>query len=562
MDRHRLLLALLLAWIVAVTGGGLWRLLALGDTVTERGPLALARDGRGGLFVATGRELLHLDAQGALRARHPVATLGLRDIDALAAGEGDHFFLFDGAQRRLFRCESRAWRCAGIASPRIERGVQLGWVYGRERRLLASDNHGHRLLAFAENGEPLPLPAMAWRYPNQVSSSAGEVLLADSDARRIVVLDPVANTALGTALATRERPYRFTRRDTTWWVIEAGTTLERGRLRHYAGGEARDLPLPARDPVALVDLGHGIAVASQADWQLLRLDPDTGAITAFGDAALRDAFRERREAIAAARRERALLPWLMLALAAPALAGGLLLQRRLDRERRGKAAPVPAAGATVSPGVTVRIDTDRDALATARTQQNRQLLRAGVVLVPLLLLPLPVLYATLPVARPWLPSLAGVALALPLLVALLVYAGRRGQDRHYDQHLICGPDRLVHVVGGKPRQALPYSEVWLGEDSLVLGRRRLPLQLGRGPQRCALWNAGELHRALGPRLPAAQRLGELALARALLARGRLAGLQVLAARFALALAVILALMIKLWQLLPHHLPGLLRLPLP
>lgn len=568
MDRRKVLLMLLLLWTAAIVAGGIWRLLALGQLTGNQGPQALSRDGQGGLFLATDHDILHLDSRGRLLDRHPVAALGLVEINALAQGEGDTLWIYDSRLRRLFRCGTRAWTCARFGDDKLDldQNVQLAWLYGRDRRLLVSDNTRHRLLAFADDGSRLQMPATRWHFPNQLSTGGGTALLADSDARRIVALDPIGNSATATALATRERPYRFVRRDNAWWVIEAGVSLEHGRLRHYSGGDMQDIPLGITDPVALLDIGHSIVIAAKADWRLLALAPETLTVTSFGEARLQQEFRDREAATAAARREREHLPPLMLALLAPALLGGFLLQRRIDRADRAAVAPAadrsarsPASAVLAAPAtrkVHARIDTDRGALELARARQNRQLLRAGLILGPLLLLAGLALWLLLPpqAAGP-LPGLLGALVALPLLVLLTLYSSRRQQDRLYDQHFICGPHKVIHVVRGKPVRALPYAAIWLGEDSLILGKQRLPLYVGHGARRNALWNIGDLHRELGTRIPHTQHLGEIELARAMLAQGRLVGLQVLSARFMIIITVILVLLLKLWHLLPHSLIG-------
>ncbi len=566
MDRRKLLLTFLLLWVVAVAGGGAWRLIDLGKITARTGPQALARDGQGGVYLATGDELLRLDADGNVKSRHLAAALGMADLNALAPGEGNTLFVHESAQRRVLRCDTRDWRCTPFspANLGLDVNVQMAWLYGAERRLLLSDNSHHRLLALDEYGHRLPLPGTPWHFPNQVSTGGGQALLADSDSRRIVHLDPVANTATGIALATRERPYRFVRRDTHWWVLEAGVRLEQAELRHYVDGRGETLALDVKDPVALLDGGRQLLVASKDDWGLVAVDPDTGVARRFGSPALQHELRARRAGQEAARGERRRLPLLMLLLMAPALGGGLWLQRRIDRvalPATGDAAeaPRPAAAAFARPLAATsrarqvaRIDTDRAALATARTLQNAQLLRAGVIGLPLLLVLGGLLWWLMPApGRAALVPLLVMLLLLPLLLALALYSGRRQQDRRYDQHLLCGPDKVVHVVAGKALRAVPYSLVWLGEDSLILGKQRLPLYMGYGTRRSALWQLGELQRELGTRIPHTQHLGEVALGRTLLARGQLAGLSVLSGRFLVIILVVLVLLLKLWSLLPH-----------
>lgn len=568
MDRRNALLVLLLLLVLTVVAGGAWRLLALGKLTPPLGPQALARDGQGGFFLATDHEILRLDGFGAVRERRPARELGLDEINALAQGEGDTLYLYDSRQRRLHRCATTRWTCTPFASAALglDDNVQIAWVYGEERRLLVADNTHHRLLSLGADGTLLESPLATWHFPNQILAQGEHVMLADSDTRRIVNLDRSANGTVGVALQTRLRPYRFVRRDAEWWVLEAGVRLERARLRHYLRGDAELIPLGLADPVALLDLGRVLVVAGKEDWRLVAIDPDTGLVTPFGSVGLRQEFQARREATLAARRERAQLPLVMTGLLLPLLGAGLLLQRRITRDARS-AAPLPGTAPVTPPpspaatrGGPARIDTDRDALAAARAWQGRQLKIASLLVLPLLAALGALLYLHLP-GGPSGPAryLPALLLVPPLLVALALMAGRRQQDRLYDQHLLCGSDKLIHVVAGKPVRAVAYEAVWLGEESLVLGARRLPLYLGQGPRRCALWKREDLERELTGRIPAAQRLGETALGRALLARGQLVGLQVLAARF---LVIIVILVIALLQLLPLALRGDAGLLLP
>jgi hypothetical protein len=572
MDRRKLLLIALLLLVVAVTGGGVWRLLALGKLTGGYGPQALSRDGNGGIYLATDHELLHLDGSGKVLARHSVESLGLFEINALALGEDHTLYVYDSRQRRLYRCDTRRWGCAafGARNLGLDENVQIAWLYGPDRRLLLADNTHHRVLAFAADGTSIGSSATVWHFPNQVVASGEHVLLADTDTRRIVTLDATGNGMVGVALQARERPYRFARRDAEWWVLEAGVTLERARLRYYRSGEATEIALPAADPVALLDIGRALIVISKEDWRLLAVDPDTNAVTRFGAPELQEEFRLRHASTLEARRERAQLPLLMAGLMLPALFGGVLLQRRIDRDARtalppadtparpatapagAPAAPLAAAGQPARRTAAVRIDTDRDALAMARALQNRQLLRASLLLVPMLLLLPLVLWLLLPDTSA-LKFLVPLFLAVPLLLGLALYSGRRQQDRLYDQHFLLGPDKLIHVVRGKPLRAVPYAAIWLGEESLILGKRRLPLYIGFGAQRSALWNIGDVQRELGARIPHTQHLGEVELARAMLAQGRVVGLQVLSARFLIIIVVVLLVLLKLWNLLHHSL---------
>lgn len=508
MER-RLALALLLVITALLAGAAGWqRLLALQSLAAESGPQALARDGRGGIFLATATQLLQLDANGQVLARHAARNLGLGRLQALAQGEAGTLWVLDGESRRIARCDTRVWRCPLVTPP----GIQLGeggiaWQFGPERRLLVSDRAQGRLLAFAEDGSPLPLPGHAWREPGALARGEGQLLMAEHGLRRVVTLDGIANQPLAPALHTQAPPLAFVQRDAHWWVLE-GTPAQ---LRHYHAGRVLDLPAPAAEAVALLDAGHVLLIASRGDGALLALDPEFDALVPFASPALRELLATQvRERRAAQRELRWLRPGLAAALALLLLPVPWLLWRRGRVPGRREANPAPGALPMAAAG---------RAMATTGAGQ--------------------------PAAIP----APGTAPRVSRIAAL-----------HGDRHLVCGPDRLVLVDAGKPVLAVPYEAVWLGGRSLLLGQQRLRLHHGLGRARPA-WDLAALQAQLLPRLPAGHRVGEVALAWRLLARGRPQGLLVLlqALPYPLALPVILLLLIECGRLLAQ---GVLHLPLP
>lgn len=559
MDRRIALVLLLVSLLALTLGGGMWRAWILLRATVDTGPHALVRDGNGGFFLATGMELLHLDAGGAVRDRHTAAALGLAGIDAMAPGEGSTLWVHDHGHRRLFRCDTQAWSCRAASDEAIALGarVELAWLYGRERRLLAIDSAQQRLLAFDAEGQLLPLPAQQWRAPRQLSTAGGEVLLAEAGARRIVSIDPIANQPGATALDTQAAPVRFLRRDSQWWVLEgaASTPL---RLRHYQAGVASEVRLPARDPVALLDGGRaGLLLASRDDWCLLAITPETGEVGAFGSPMLQEEFRSRARARLDAQSALVRLPWVVLPLVALTLLPIPLLLWQSWRASRSAAITVTPAPLTRTlerdpDGRAVRIDTRRDLLVPERAQQERQFkwLLGGAALLLAMAVLANVLWPSLrDNGSAWVVT--AVIAIVPLFVLGHVIAARRQEDRLYDRHLVCGPGKVVLIAAGKPVMAVTYDAVWLGEHSLVLGSLRLPLYQGRGASHRPVWDLDALEATLAPRLPAGRRLGELALGRALLAQGRWCGLIILveALPYPLTIPFILMLLLEYWKLL-------------
>lgn len=514
MDR-RLALALLLVIAALLAGAAGWqRLQALQPLVAESGPQALARDGRGGVFLATATQLLQLDASGNVLARHAARDLGLGRLQALAQGEAATLWVLDSEHQRIARCDTRAWRCPLVTPP----GIQLGeggivWQFGPERRLLVSDRAQGRLLAFAEDGTPLPLPGHAWREPGALARGEGQLLMAERRLHRVVALDGIANQPLATVLNTQAPPQAFVQRDAHWWVLEGAPA----QLRHYHAGRVLDLPLPAADAVALLDAGHVLLIASRGDGALLALDPEFDTLVPFASPALRELLATQARDRVAAQRE---LRWLQPGLAATVALLLLPVPWLLWRWRRARH---PAS-------------------------------ERPMTVVALSAAPAPMAAPAFAVPPPADPApAADNAAESPRRVARI--AALQG-----DRHLVCGPDKLVLVEAGKPVLAVPYDAVWLGGRSLLLGQHRLRLHFGLGRPRPA-WDLAALQSHLLPRLPAGHQLGEFALARRLLARGQPQGLLVLlqALPYPLALPVILLLLIECGRLLAQ---GVLHLPPP
>lgn len=344
MDRRVAPTLLIAAWLALAGGALAWRHQWLQPRLADTGPQALARDGRGGILLATARELLHLDTRGRVLDRRPADALGMTRIAALAQGEGSTLWAYDDARGELFRCDNRRWACQALPGARLAGDVQLAWLFGPWRRLLVSDTTGQRMLAFTEDGSALTVPGFAWTAPTQLLGSGTSPLLAEAGRRRIVELDALANRPGRELLVTVQTPWRFVRREAQWWVLEAETRLQRARLRHYAGAASSEIPMGAVDAVALLDVGQDLIVASRDDWRLMALDPESDAAFSFGEPALRAEFRARRAAHAAARHETAWLPWLAALLLGPAL----LALPVVWWPRRHTAATVPAPAPTVA----------------------------------------------------------------------------------------------------------------------------------------------------------------------------------------------------------------------
>lgn len=95
-------------------------------------------------------------------------------------------------------------------------------------------------------------------------------------------------------------------------------------------------------------------------------------------------------------------------------------------------------------------------------------------------------------------------LAITLLLAgLIVWTSRSGAkrfSRHYDQSLVVTRKGLVQVVAGKPKRILPYDNMWLGPDRLVIGRKDMPFRMKSMAREFSLWPSADMQRLLSPHI--------------------------------------------------------------
>ncbi|MDP2227029.1 MAG: hypothetical protein Q8J78_06095 [Moraxellaceae bacterium] len=573
MKKHFLSL-LLLAWIVAVIGIGLQRTTTLSALLDGNGPLALASDSKGNVWLATRDTLYLLDADERLQQRTPAATIGLTELNSVAVSRDGGLWIFDSEKRQVFRCRTTPLACApfGPSTLQLDRNVQIAETASGE--LLLSDNDNQRVVRLSANGLLLDDGKKFRRhYPNQIAATENGVLLANTDRRRILQLPDDAAAEGEIALATDSRPYRFVRRGDEWWVIEAGITLENGVVRYYHKGATVELPLDIEDPSAIIDNGRRLIITGLQDWRLISLDPATGDARPVNDPQLQKEFSEQRELMANARKEQDYIPLLMIAFMLPAFGGGILLQRRIDRDKAVNTSSAPivterhiATSSTIAAGQTAgraahratRIEPDISALEAAFSEQNRLMLRAGMIVIPLTLLMFGIMWLVLGSESSQAFRIILPILAILFFIPLFLLLQRRQQRRQFDQHFICGQRKLVHVIASKPRKAIAYEDIWLGDNTLVLGSKLIPLYRGHGRHRHRFWPVSDIQREVGQRIPLTQTFdNDFLLGRALLRHQPLLGLRLIMARFAVGIAIGIVLLLKLAEVVSHF--GLLKL---
>ncbi|MDQ8035885.1 MAG: hypothetical protein REI12_00570 [Pedobacter sp.] len=548
----KLLSFLLVAWVLLVVLGGIGYMNSLGKHISGNGPQALSGDGQGGFFLIANRHILHFDAAEKVLERHSFDALGLQSSNGLLYGEG-RLLAFDNERQQIFLCTLPAWQCRPFSAPSLRLSNAIAMTWQSPTMLAVSDNTGHRLLLLDGMGNLMYAGQKQWHYPNQITAVSDGLLLADTDRFSILHIADTGGAGKKILLGTSSRPYQFVLRDNNWWVLQAGIRLENASLFRYRDGIPEKISLPATDPTALLDTGKRLIIASRQDWELLSLDPDTGNAIPTGDTAFQKELTSMRLAQQTAKKQRGLAPYIMLALMAPALLGGVVLQRRMDAEK-SSAKTIPTQTlvrppATAFASESIRIDTDRSGIEMQRAQQNRLLLKAGLVVIPLFLLIAAVIGLSGLQLRQLFPLLFFIA-ALLVLTPLLVYMGRLRQDRLFDQHFICGPQKLVHVKQGKPLSATAYADIWLGSDTLLLKDKAIPLYIGMGKLRTPFWTVHDIQREIGKRLPPAQHFhSDHEMGKALLGKNSLLGLRLILARYAVVFAIIAVLLLKLMQVL-------------
>lgn len=557
-------------WVIAVVVLGLSYMVKLGNQIDGKGPQALTSDGANGFFMIAGDDILHFNADEKLLARKPFSEIGLSSANALLYRGSDASLLtYDNERHRIFRCQLPAWTCKGFSPESLEFTdfISMSWLASGD--LVISDNTHHRLVTLSPRGNVLFEGESIWHFPNQVQAQPdGGLLLADTDRFAIIKLRNAKEKQGETVLKTATRPYQYLQLGDTWWVLQAGAQLESATLFKHAAGEATEIPLSAEDPVSLLHTGSRLIIASRQDWELLSLDPTTGNAVVSADAGFQKELTTRRLAMQEARKQRGRIPYLMALLLLPALGAGVVLQRKLDAEKAAdvefspsKSHALSQTTSTTKPATanprknSVRIDTDSSGFLAQRQQQNAQLLKVGLIALPIALIFVALFWFLGPQNEGAIKGIglfSGIIFGIPLLIYLINYLGARHHERLFDQHFICGPQKLVHIKQGKPVSATPYEKILLGDATLVLDKQRLPLYLGKGTRRKALWLMHDIQREIGSRIPPEQHFStDLDMVRAVWKQQPGLAMNVLAAQFALAIVVIALVLLKILSLLDH-----------
>lgn len=282
------------------------RLWASGPASATVGPMHLAAS-TDAVYVHLNDELLVLSASGALRARQPLAALGLRDapIDLRVLDDGR--LLIAGQQPATLRlCEPSVWSCIE-AAPAFAGRLRAQFKVLAEvatGELTVTDTAGNRVWrAPIDGGEPAVLvdpPGLD--HPNDLAfDDQGRLWVADSGHRRLAVYAPGDGGAwtlvhsldvrLPPASPGNDWPMMLAAGDDgRWWVTQPGPAGERAALLVYhpeRGAEARIALPDGADATDIARVDGAMLVTDMYRFRLYRVaDPDH-TVTEFGDTALR-----------------------------------------------------------------------------------------------------------------------------------------------------------------------------------------------------------------------------------------------------------------------------------
>lgn len=296
--------------LLFLAGFGL-RIWASANSSGTVGPMHVAA-AADAIYVHFNSELLVLSPTGALRARQPIAALGLHDdpIDIRVLEDGR--LLVAGQQPATLRlCEPSVWSCIEVAPEaagklRAQIKVLADVITGE---LTITDTAGNRVWrAPLAGGEPAALvepPGLD--HPNDLAfDDQGRLWVADSGNHRLAVYAPgeTGAWALVHSLDVRPKPASpgndwpmmlAPGGDGRWWVTQPGPAGERAELLVYhpeRGAEARVALPEGADATDIARIDGGMLVTDMLRFRLYRVAGAGFEVTDFGDPALQALFDE------------------------------------------------------------------------------------------------------------------------------------------------------------------------------------------------------------------------------------------------------------------------------
>lgn len=272
--------------------------------VTDQGDIWILSDGQLHVFDKLGSEQRTLRFADWKRAALQSDFYPLSGGDVLLAEPDTH---------EVYRCAPGGACTPLLASLRATAGstanAMMLAVDESRQRLYVADNAGHRLLLFDFEGKLLadsgPRKSRFW-FPNHIALSDGDLLVTDTNHRRIVRL-PVSDdhfgqetwelhTAGAKVRSKRTWPMSFLAMpDGQWWIVIAQEGMRHADVAMF---DANGQPLGYvalegdADPVSMVSVGDRVLIADTEHFRIRQADMQGSPLPDFGPAAFRQDLAE------------------------------------------------------------------------------------------------------------------------------------------------------------------------------------------------------------------------------------------------------------------------------
>lgn len=446
--------------------------------VTQQGEIWILSDGVLHVLNATGVVQRSLRLKDWDRASLP------SDFFPLATGE---LLLAEPDTHEIYRCHPNASCAPLLAGTRSvvgrTRNAMLLAVDEARQRLYVADNAGHRLLLFDLAGKLLDATgkqsARFW-YPNQIELQDGELLVANTNYRKVERLS-VADDRFGEASWTlrtmtaqvrpgRKWPMSFVALPNgQWWVAIAQEGMRRADVAMFNATQSSTGYIALEndaDPVSMVLAGNRVLLADTEHYRIRQADLQGHPLPDFGSVAFRQSLAQQAQDAASWRQVRMaaqagmiVLPLLAILMLWRMGERPITLPVALNFQREAK--PI-AAGVVQWLSPTPRF-----------VRQQTWLLRIFLVLA---------MFMTgwslwLTVSIVWQFPFGGWVLAVPLMCAVcLMLLTLKQSNRLLRSRLGTDGIQLLHDKGDGKVFAYPLAQTLSDGNRLLAGRRMIVMR--------------------------------------------------------------------------------------
>lgn len=293
---------------------------------SQYGPSKIRVTQQGEIWIHSDGVLHVLNASGDVRRSIRLKTLGraalLSDFFPLSNGD---LLLAEPDSHEIYRCRPDA-SCIPLlkgarSSVGLTKNAMLLTVDEERQRLYVADNAGHRLLLLDLTGKLLdatPKQSSRFWYPNQIEFQNGELLVANTNYRKLERLS-VADDRFGEAswtlrtAAAQVRPGRkwpmsfVSLPDGQWWVAIAQEGMRNADVAMFDAAKKTTGYVALEknaDPVSMVVLGNRVLLADTEHYRIRQVDLQGHPMPDFGSTAFRKSLAQPVQAAATWRQVR------------------------------------------------------------------------------------------------------------------------------------------------------------------------------------------------------------------------------------------------------------------